>query len=81
MRKIEFSEGLFGESVRYECRPLLSAMARLVLTMVLICSVVKRIFFFLYSDYTRPIRIDGPLILYKYNQKNDFISPPPSSWG
>ena len=27
MRKIEFSEGLFGESVRYECRPLLSAMA------------------------------------------------------
>ncbi len=27
MRKIEFSEGLFGESVRYECRLLLSAMA------------------------------------------------------
>ncbi len=27
MRNIEFSEGLFGESVRYECRPLLSAMA------------------------------------------------------
>ena len=80
MRNIEFSEGLFGESVRYECRPLLSAMARLVLTIVLICSVVKRIFFFLYSDYTRPIRIDCLMIFYKYNQKIDFISPNPSSW-
>ena len=77
--RLEFSEGLFGESVRYECRPLLSAMARLVLTIVLICSVVKRIFFFLYSDYTRPIRIDCLMIFYKYNQKIDFISPNPSS--
>ena len=79
MRKIEFSEGLFGESVRYECRPLLSAMARLVLTIVLICSVVKRIFSSS-KDYTQQIRIDCLMIFYKYNQKIDFISPNPSSW-